>query len=223
VNRSGYCPYLDKTVTDPTAPLSLAARRVLLLGVRPSDERGLAESFSLLRGLAVCALLGWWREASAAVAETGTHAPSGDVYRAAARLYGRIRVAYAAACAGECRRLEDFERQWRARGRTVHTALANWRSRWVDTGVCHMEGGIASQRLLPSQPPGDLTGSVGLGGQRTHAGAQHAVAPAAVIVHLTARPLRWGIEPHYCWGYTLQRLGGGHAQIVLDRQGREEE
>ena len=55
------------------APLSLVARRVLLLGVRPADERGLAEPFSLLRGLAVCALLGWWLEASAAVAETGTH------------------------------------------------------------------------------------------------------------------------------------------------------
>lgn len=157
------------------------------------------------------------------MAETGAHAPSADVYRAAARLYGRIRVAYAAACAGECRRLEDFERQWRARGRTVHTALANWRTRWVDTGVCDMEGGIASQRLLPSQPPGDLTGSAGGAPTPELTLPPHAVAPAAVFVHLTARPLRWGIEPHYCWGYTLQRLGGGHAQIVLDRQGREEE
>jgi len=209
---------------DPAAPpLPLAARGTLLLGVRPKDERALPEPFALLRGLTAYVLINWWQEASLAVAETGVHAPSRDVYRAAARLYGRIRAAFDAACAGEHRRLVEFERQWRARGHDVHAALQNWRERWVDTGVCTVEGSVAAQKLLPPQPPGTLTDAAANGAPTPRLDLQWGgVAPAALTVHLDCRSLPWGQEPHACWGYTIRLQAPPAAtRTVLDRQGRE--
>ena len=88
-----------RDIFDPDRPtLTIATIRAMVLGVRPEGQQSRSEPFGLLRGIIVDTLLQWWRSAAAEARERGEHKASRDIYRAAARLYEKVRVAYDEAC-----------------------------------------------------------------------------------------------------------------------------
>ena len=85
-----------------------------------------------------------------------------DHVRAAARIYAKVRAAFADAVAQERRRCLLLQRQMRAAGLPASSCIgplspmAGWRATWEDTGVCTVQGDVVAQQLLPDQPLTDL-------------------------------------------------------------------
>ena len=137
--------------------LSGDASRAILLGLRPDGERALREAFALLRGLTVHEIV---RHRHAVWLSASRDGPdvTYDHVRAAARVYARVRAAFADAVTQERRRCLLLQRQMRAAGLPAssclgpHSPMAGWRATWEDTGVCTVHGDVVTQQLLPDQP-----------------------------------------------------------------------
>ena len=115
------------------------------------------EPFALLRGLTVHEIVRHRHAVWLSASRDGLDVAY-DHVRAAARVYARVRAAFADAVTQERRRCLLLQRQMRAAGLPAssclgpHSPMAGWRATWEDTGVCTVHGDVVTQQLLPDQP-----------------------------------------------------------------------
>ena len=173
----------------------LDATRALMLGVRPSTDRTLAEPFALLRGLTVLEIVSH-RHATWLALRDGVEVGEYDHVRAAAAVYERIRTAYRDALRGDWCRCELLQRQMRKAGLPASSCfgpsspLSRWRHVWEDAGVCSGDAALA-QHVLPERPLTPLTPAGGLATRRLCPRAEcappDALPPLAVQVYVAAQ------------------------------------
>ena len=119
------------------------------------------EPFALLRGLAVHEIVRHRHAVWLSATRDGPDVTYDHVC-AAARIYAKVRAAFADAVAQERRRCLLLQRQMRAAGLPASSCIgplspmAGWRATWEDTGVCTVQGDVVAQQLLPDQPLTDL-------------------------------------------------------------------
>ena len=129
-------------------------KRGVCLGLRPGNESGQQDLFTMIRGFAVEAVTSLRNEVLRH--KPGDPTPrAADLYHAAAVAYRHITQSLTAALEGDRWRYHLLERQMRGAGLIISQPgpMERWRAMWVQTGICAESAtGRLTQNVLRDQP-----------------------------------------------------------------------